>query len=207
MRLRRLLLLTIMCLALAVAYVASPFVSAWNLREAIKRGDTAAIETRVAWPTVRQTLKASLAGESNLLPVATDAGAAVKPSLWQRVKGAFGASMLDRFIETYVTPEGLPQLFDYRRMWHETVTGEAAVIEATSRVDRFKQFWARIKRAEFQSLTRVEIEMADRKVADRRFISVMELDGLGWKLTALRVVSLDATQRLAELARQASIGR
>lgn len=207
MRLRRLLAISLFAATVAFGYVASPFVSAWNLREAIKRGDTASIESRVAWPTVRQTLKTSLASESNLLPMANAAGAAVPPTLWQRVKGAFGASMLDRFIESYVTPEGLPKLFDYRRAWHENVTGEAAQIEATSRIDRFKQFWARIKRAEFLSLTRVEIEVADRKVADRRFISVMELDGLGWKLTGLRVVSLDAAKRLAELSRQAAVSR
>jgi Protein of unknown function (DUF2939) len=204
MSIRRLILrVSVVCL-LAAAYVASPFVSMWNLREAIKRGDTVTIEERVTWPTVRESLKASLANHTNLLPMANEAGANVAPSMWQRVKGAFGATMLDRFIETYVTPEGLPKLFDYRRMWNEKVTGEVPETEATTRLERIKRFWARIERAEFQTLTRVEIEVQDRKVADRRYVSVMELDGFGWKLTGLRVIAIDPAKRLAELQAKAA---
>lgn len=208
MRLRRLFVAATLCCGMAAAYVASPFVSAWNLREAIKRGDTSSIETRVAWPTVRQSLKSSLAKEANLLPMANEAGAAVRPTLWQRLKGAFGATMLDRFIETYVTPEGLPKLFEYRQTWRDASMSATPVEpEPQSKVERFQQFWSRIKRAEFRSLGRVEIEIADRSVADRRYVSVMELDGLGWKLTELSVVSRDATGRLADLENPGQVSR
>ncbi len=199
MHLRNLAVLTVAVIAIGAAYVASPFVSAWSLREAVKRGDTAAIEAKVEWPSVRQTLRASLASQSNLLPMATAAGAEVRPSIWQRVKSAFGATMLDRFIETYVTPEGLPKLLDYKRLWNENVTSALVEAEPVSRLERFKLFWARIQRAEFQSLTKVELEIADRNAPDRHFVSVMELDGLGWKLTGLRVIQVDPAKRLAEL--------
>ncbi len=192
MSLRRLFLRCLVISLLAVAYIASPFVSMWNLREAIKRSDTAAIESRVEWPRVRDSLRASLADHASLSPLATAAGEKVQPSLWQRVKGAFGATMLDRFIETYVTPEGLPKLFDYRAMWRETVSNDTPEPEAVTGMERVKQFWARIKRAEFQSLTRVEIEIADRNISDRHYVSVLELDGFGWKLTSLRVTSADS---------------
>lgn len=199
MNVRRLLGLSAVIIGLGAAYVASPFVSALTLRDAIKRGDTATIESRVAWPSVRQTLRTSLAKQANLMPLVTEAGAAVTPTLWQRVKGAFGASMLDRFIESYVTPEGLPKLMDYRRAWQKNVSSVAPDDEPASRLERFRQFWARIHRAEFQSLTRVEIEVGDRAMPDRRYVSVLELDGLGWKLTGLSVVSVDAAKRLAGL--------
>lgn len=205
MHLRRLAVLTVAICGLGSAYIASPFVSAWSLREAVKRGDTATIEGKVAWPTVRQTLRESLASQANLLPMANAAGAEVRPSIWQRVKSAFGATMLDRFIETYVSAEGLPKLFDYKRMWNETVTSAAvAEVEPASRLERFKLFWARIHRAEFHSLTKVELEVADRKVPDRRFVSVMELDGFGWKLTSLRVITVDPAKRLVELEGRAA---
>jgi hypothetical protein len=205
MRLRHLAVLTVAVCAIGTAYIASPFVSAWSLREAVKRGDTAAIESKVTWPTVRQTLRDSLANHANLLPMANAAGAEVRPSIWQRVKSAFGATMLDRFIETYVTAEGLPKLFDYKRMWNETVPGAAvAEVEPASRLERFKLFWARIHRAEFQSLTKVEMEIADRKMPDRHFVSVMELDGFGWKLTGLRVITVDPAKRLTELEGRAA---
>jgi hypothetical protein len=201
MNLRRLLFSLVVACTLGAAYVASPFVAMWNLREAIKAGDTVAIENRVVWPTVRESLKSSLTGHANLLPLANAAGSDVTPTLWQRLKGAFGATMLDRFIETYVTPEGLPKLFDYRRAWNENIMGEEPEARTASRFERIRSLWARVKRAEFQSFTRIEVEMQDRKVADRRYVSVMELDGLTWKLTRLRIISVDPAKRLAELER------
>ncbi len=199
MGLRRILLKCVLVGLVAGAYIASPFVSAWNLREAIKRNDPAAIEARVEWPRVRDSLRASLSANAALFPAASAAGEQIQPSMWQRIKGAFGATMLDRFIETYVTPEGLPKLFDYRRMWRETVANDLSESDVGTRMERVQRFWARIKRAEFQTLTRVEIEMEDNKSPDRRFVSVMELDGMGWKLTSLRVIAVDPAKRLAEL--------
>lgn len=186
-----------MILGVATTYVASPFVSAWSLREAVLRSDAAAIEPRVEWASVRQTLKSSLAREANLLPVATEAGAAVRPTMWQRVKSAFGSSMLDRFIETYVTPEGLPKLMDYRRTWKETTSLAPIEPEPASRLERMKRFWDRIKRAEFVTPTKVVIEIADKNEPDRRYVSVMEMQGLGWRLTGLEVKSKSTIERTA----------
>ena len=104
-------------------YIASPFWAAWSLREAIKAGDTATIDRKVVWDGVRASLRASISDSAQLLPEATEAGERVPPTMWQRVKTAFGQSMLDRFIESYVTPEGLPKLFRYRKTWNGTVKG------------------------------------------------------------------------------------
>ena len=199
MMLRRALLYGLVSSMLALAYIASPFVSMWNLREAIKHNDIAAIETRIVWPSVRSSVRASLADHANLFPLATAAGEKIQPSLWQRVKGAFGATMLDRFVETYVTPEGLPKLFDYRTTWREAISNDTQAPEAAAGIERVKQFWARIKRAEFKSLTRIEIETSDRNVASRHYVSVLELDGLGWKLTSLRITSADHLKPVAKL--------
>jgi Protein of unknown function (DUF2939) len=193
--LRRLLLCLVMAGCLGTAYAATPFIAMWNLREAIKRGDSAAIEDRVDWPKVRESLKASLAVQAKLLPIAEAAGGQVKPTLWQRIKGAFGAPMLDRFIETYVTPEGLPKLFDYRRTWNESIKGvEPEDAQTASRLERAQKLWARVKRAEFQSFTRLEVEMEDHKVPDRRILSVMELEGMTWKLTNLQIKSVGSAE-------------
>jgi len=183
---RRVLLAGFLLLALGAGYIVSPFVAAYSLREAIKAGDTATIERKVIWPSVRESLRASIAGHKQLLPEANELGERIRPTMWQRVKMAFGASMLDRFIETYVTPEGLPKLFRYRRMWNENVKGAASEDELPFS-ERAKMFYRRIVRAEFQSPTRVEIEIADRDSPDRRYVSVMELHGTEWKLAQLSV--------------------
>jgi hypothetical protein len=176
----------------ATLYVLSPFRAAWVLREAIKAGDTATIERKVEWDRVRKSFRASIAGNASLLPEATELGEAVKPTIWQRVKSAFGATMLDRFIESYITPEGLPQLMRYHKMWNGTMKGSQDDEDKLELAERIKRFYRRILRAEFRSLTSIEIEMADRHRPGRRYISTMELHGFEWKLASLRVVSAPA---------------
>ena len=45
--------------------------------------------------------------------------AGVKPTMWQRIKAYMGQGMVNRVVEKYVTPEGLPQLFNYRKMYRD----------------------------------------------------------------------------------------
>jgi Protein of unknown function (DUF2939) len=185
-------------------YIATPFVAAWNLREAVKAGNVEAVKDRVQWDTVRETLRESLSKHADLFTEAEMAGSEVKPSLWQRVKAAVGGSMMDRFIDTYVTPEGLPKLFKYRQAWRDTVQNDMAESTKLSRLERFKRVYDRVKRAEFLSVTKFEIEMADRKSQTRRYVSVMELIDYQWKLTGLRVIAVDQNaERLANLEARA----
>jgi hypothetical protein len=203
-RMRRILFhIVVLMIGLSV-YAASPFVAAWRMREAVKAGDANYIESRVDWDRVRGTLKESLARHAQLGPMATAAGGEVRPSIWQRIKGAFGQSMLDRFVENYVTPEGLPQLFSYRKTWRETIKGEPDERLTLAWHERFRKFYDRVKRAEFLSLTQVEVEMADRDTPDRRYVSVFELREFTWTLVGLRVKALDAATRLAEIERSPS---
>lgn len=176
----------------ACAYVASPFWAAWSLRDAVRRGDVAAIEDRVQWVTVRKSLKQSLAAHAELKPEVEAIGTQIRPTLWQRVKAAFGATLIDRFVETYVTPEGLPKLYRYRMLLAQNGMGGEIAPEDDQGMPwhrRFAAFYQRLRRAELQSLTRVELEVADRYNPDRRTVSVMELIGLRWKLTSLRIVT------------------
>lgn len=172
----------------AVGYVVSPFVAAWNLREAIKTADTATIERKVVWDSVRSSLRASIAANASLLPEASEAGERVRPTMWQRVKAAFGQSMLDRFIESYVTPQGLPKLFQYRKTWNGTMKRDIDDEDKPEFFERAKGFYKRLTRAEFKSPTRIEIEMSDKFAPDRRYVSVMELHGFEWKLAELRII-------------------
>lgn len=197
----RILAAVFLLLVIGVGYVASPFVAAWGLREAIKTADTATLERKVIWASVRTSLRASIAGNAQLMPEVTEAGERIRPSMWQRVKAAFGQSMLDRFIESYVTPEGLPKLFRYRKTWNGTVKGETDDEDRLDFFERAKSFYRRMSRAEFKSLTRIEIEMTDKFAPDRRYVSVMELHGTEWKLAELRIVggavSMTTSPRIA----------
>ncbi len=113
------LLLSIVALALAAtAYVAAPFATAWSIREAVRTGNSAYLEAKIEWDTVRESLRRSLTVAA-LGPPETGAAAPEKPGLWQRIKARVGRSAVDNLVESYVTPEGLPQLFTYRKLYRE----------------------------------------------------------------------------------------
>ena len=167
-------------------YVLSPFWTAWSIREAIKSGDVATLRSKVDWHSVRPALRASIVEHAQLLPVAVDAGRALRPTLWQRIKYLFGETMLDRFMARYITPQGLPQLYQLKHGYRTRVKGleDENLLPFQERVRRFLQ---RVRRAEFIALTHVEIEVADRDEPTRHVVGTMSLIGLEWKLTGLRV--------------------
>ena len=174
---------------LAMSYVASPFVAAWSIREALRTGDSAYLAETIEWPTVRETLRGSLmAFATGPVPVAN--AAAEQPSLWQRIKAGIGRRAVDGMVDAYVTPEGLPQLFNVRQFYRENVSGQAAADAALPWHERAHLFWSRVKRAEFHSPTTFEIEIADRNDATRHYVGLLKLRGMTWKLAELRVLKV-----------------
>lgn len=185
---RRLLILTVLSALLAsAAYISVPFWTAWSIREAIKAGDSAYLARKIDFASVRETLRPSLAQVAFDMPDPDASETAPKPGLWKRIKAYWGTSAIDRFVDSYVTPEGLPMMFQWRKSYREvTGTADAFAQTAPFRV-RFAKFWSRLMRAEFKSLTAFEIELRDQYDASRSHVALLELAGLEWKLTELRV--------------------
>ena len=194
----RLLVKAFCVLALAAAYIGLPFWTAFSIREAVKTGDTAFLEAKVEWRSVRETMRQSLTAHALDLPEteALEAGAApASRGLWQRVKDSVksyaGRRVVDTFVDSYVTPAGLSQMYEVRRMYREKIKGEADDAITLPRFERMKRAWARVKRAEFLSLTAFEIEMQDRFNPERSYVGLLELRGIEWKLSELRVRARD----------------
>ena len=178
-------------LAVSTAYAAVPFWTAWSIREAIKSGDSAYLSRKIDFAGVRQTLRPSLAQVAFDIPDPDSGEPAPKPGLWKRVKAYWGQSAIDRFVDAYITPEGLPKMFQWRKTYREAVGTADANAQAIPFRVRFAKFWSRLKRAEFKSLTAMEFEMRDQYDAERSHVGLLELTGEGWdiewKLTELRV--------------------
>jgi hypothetical protein len=188
---RKLFFATFFSFLLTAGYVASPLLTAWSIREAVRAGNSDYLRTKIEWDSVRATMRQSLAQASLDLPASPSTPpqrieVAAKPGMWQRLKTYFKARAVNNIVDSYVTPDGLPQLFTYRKVYRERVLGEP--YEATLPwAQRFSRFWGRVKRAEFHAPHRFEIEMADRDDPNRRYVGLLELRGMEWKLTALRV--------------------
>lgn len=171
---RRLLVLSVVLLALA--YVAWPSWAAWQLRAAVKSRDLPAIEQKVDWPTLRANLKRTVGENLRDEGRAPDASAISKA-----LKRTLGPMVADRLIDLAVTPANLARVLAGRAMLQERkrdAPGEVGQDAAAS--DPLAP--RRLRWAFFESPTRFRIEVADRQDPARRIVSVLELQGLAWKL-------------------------
>ena len=170
----------------AVAYVGAPFVTAWNIREAVRNGNSAYLTTAIEWPSVRETLKPSIVRIALDLPNPDQTTTSASPSVWQRMKAYWGQGAVDRLVDSYVTPEGLPQLFTMHKAYRDYVSGDDGT-NALPILERVSRAWSRVKRAEFTGFATFEIDMADKKDPSRLYLGKLELTRIGWKLTELRL--------------------
>ena len=186
----------LIAIPLAIAYAIWPVQSALQIREAVIAGDTETLSRKVEWEALRASLKTSISPET-VARLMEDPDAP-KPTLWQRIKAVVTPSMTETVIERYVTPEHLPILLGYRRIYRGTVRAALglkeppSVLEGTwlggSAFDRFASFWRRVRRAVFLSPTLFVLEVEDKYQPGRNLVGTLELKGWEWKLTGLSIV-------------------
>jgi hypothetical protein len=195
---QRLPRIIILSMTLVLAYMAWPFVTALQIRDAMIRGDTITLNRKIEWESLRSSIKASITPDV-AARLAADPEAP-PPSLWQRVKVAVGASVTNTVVDRYVTPERLPVLVGYRRMWRGTVqpaigveeppTALATTMLGGTAIDRFVSFWKRLRSAIFHSPTYLEIEVVDKYTPARTYKATLEIVGCEWKLTRMTINGL-----------------
>ena len=178
-------------------YIASPFISAWLIREAVRNGNSDYLAYSVEWPSVRETLKPSIARIALNLPD-PEQDPAASNGFWQRLKTTVGQSAVDRIVDTYVTPEGLPQLFTLGKTYRNYRSSDADEAKTTPLLERIERTWARVKRAEFTGFTTFEIDMADKHYPARIYLAKLKLTSVGWKLAELRIKFLTTAKNTIE---------
>lgn len=202
---KALLILSLILLAAGV-HVASAFQAGWSIREAVRTGDTATLERRVDWASVRATLKRS-ANETRQLvsEMAEASGVPTRIGLWQRIKSAALPFVADPLIDRYVTAEGAPQLWSWRQTWRQRVRPTIGLSEPTTPLagtwlggtdfDRALSVARRLDKATVVSPTRIEVELRDRYVEGRSWRAALELRDLTWMLTEVHLMRTPGAAR------------
>ncbi len=185
----RLCSIALACGLLGGAYVATPFVTAWTIREAIRANDSDYLESKIEWVSVRATLKESL-GKFAFTASGDMAELPEKPGLWQRIKTYVGRGAVDKFVDTTVTPTGMSGLFSMRKAYTAAVVGDDSATRPPV-WERMRRVWSRVTRAEFKGFDRFEMDMIDKQSPDRTINCVLERRGFEWKMTELRVKATD----------------
>ncbi|MGE0765408.1 MAG: DUF2939 domain-containing protein [Hyphomicrobiaceae bacterium] len=216
---RKLIGFAVLTALAAGTYASAPMVAAWQIREAVRAGDTARLEEKVDWQSVRKSLKSSVAETRKAIGELTDVAGLPRPGVWQRFKMAAMPFLTDPLIDRYVTAEGAPKLY----AWRQSLVQRAEAVRGAARasadwirssaakeqsgwleaigLDRMQDVAGRVRRWEFVSPMRFEIELADRLSRDRTWQAVLELRGLSWKLTEMRVAELQANVRDGDAAK------
>jgi len=169
-------------LVLALGFLAWPLAAAWQLRVAVKAGDTAAIEPKVDWSTLRANLKQTVGGNLK------EKSANPEHGLIKRVLiGTIAPAAAGAVIDFTVTPLTLGKvlagrsLLDDLGMMRQPGT---APLTTDADDDPIADPLAprRLRWAFFESPTRFRIEAVDKKMPGKRVVSILALQGVRWKL-------------------------
>lgn len=199
---KRFLVIFAVLLMAGGTYAGSAFLAAWEIREAVRTGNTATLERRVEWDQVRASLKRSAGEARAVITEYSEASAAAlpKPGLWQRIKTAAAGFVTDPLIDRYVSAEGAPRLWALRETWRgkvrpivlsEPPTVLAGTVLAGTAADKALSIARRVDKVAFTSPFRMELEIRDRYVEERRWRAVLELKGQTWTLTEVHVHRTD----------------
>ena len=149
----------LICAVVLLVYGASPYFSFWRFTVALRSGDTAAINARVDFPAVRESLKKQLV--ARLSTVVTR----------HKRLANLGPTWIDALVDAYATPEGLaalianPSVLTNLRLPQHVTIGKG--------VDR-----SNIRYAFFTGLRSFVVDMKELKLRFR-------LTGLRWRLNML----------------------
>jgi len=173
-------------IAIAIAYIAWPLWSGWQLRQAVKSRDLAALETLVDWTALRANLKPRLAS-------AVRENAEASTGMTGVLKRAIGAAAVERGVDYVVTPKNLARVLAGREFVLARMK-EAPQPVPPDKNDPAKRDDAdaddpqdpvpprRLRWAFFETPTRFRIEAEHPRVPDSRIVSILALQGLSWRL-------------------------
>ncbi|MDA7787878.1 DUF2939 domain-containing protein [Sphingomonadaceae bacterium] len=159
-------------------YFASPGYSMMQLRDAAVEGDTEALEERVDFPAVRQTLKDDLKTR-----LATEIGSDDEGALGS----AFAMALIDPMIDGFITPEAVAGLVEKGEML-SPASGEAGGGDASGNAAEEEQApeWV-IEREGFSRFTARPKSRESGEVAPDAPGLIFERDGLGWRLVEIEI--------------------
>jgi hypothetical protein len=153
---------------LLVAYGASPYVSFWRFTVALRSGDSAALNARVDFPAVRESLKSQLA--AYFTPEKTGENR-IKNKRLARLVTALRPTLIDTLVDVYVTPDGLAALIA-----NPNVVRNMHAPQAPQQSPAFKGIdWSNVRYAFFTS---PRVFVVEREGIKLRF----RFTGLGWRL-------------------------
>ena len=179
--------------AIALAFLAWPLWTGWQLRQAVKARDLAALETLVDWTTLRTNLKPRI---TNAVRENAEASTGVTGVL----KRAVGAAVVERSVDYVVTPKNLARVLAGREFVlartkeapppptpQQNDPATPSVEDIDDPQDPVPP--RRLRWAFFETPTRFRIEAEHPRIPNSRIVSILALQGMSWRLVDVDIIS------------------
>ncbi|MEZ5538722.1 MAG: DUF2939 domain-containing protein [Pseudomonadales bacterium] len=165
---------------LVLAYiVALPYITVYQIRDAVKNHDSSALSDHIDYPSVRQSLKDQL----NAMLMGKMQGDDMKDNPFAALGMAFAGPIVDKMVDAYVTPAGVAQLMagekpSLKKKNPTVMPTDGATIDAASEPEKEKPLDD--VALGYKSSNRFEVE--DKKKGLR---VVLRRQGLDWKVAEI----------------------
>jgi len=158
---------------LLLLYLVSPYFSLWRLRAALDSGDRDSLESRIDFPSVRESLKDQLRIHM-AKSMAEDKD--LKDNPFGGLAAAFAPMMVNYVVDNFVTPSGISALIG------DSKSALAKDPDSTSPPPTQKKSidWSKMHYAFFTSPTQFMVDIDGTKLRFR-------FTGFGWQLKKLEV--------------------
>lgn len=153
----------------AIYVVAAPYITVFQMKSAAESHDGEALSEHIEFPSVRQSLKDQM-NAMFAKKMAEDED--MKDNPFAALGAAFAGMMVDKMVDSYVTPAGITQLMAGEKPQPEenkessTVSGQKPLSDASM---------------SYESLDKFVVTVKGDDGGEGKF--VLRRRGLGWKLT------------------------
>lgn len=164
-------LVGLVLIALVGYFFASPYLTAYKIKEAVAKGDGKSLASYVDFEALRQSFKDQL---SAIMASEMKDGSADDP--FAGLGALFSGAMIDKMIDAYVTPEGLSTL----------IKREGPALGEEGSAKGGKTSSASKVSMSYESLNRFIITIKGDTVGQDMKV-VLERSGFAWKVTEIRL--------------------
>jgi Protein of unknown function (DUF2939) len=156
--------------AISIYIAASPYITVHQLKSAAERHDGEALSEHIEFPSVRQSLK----DQMNAMLMKEMAKDEMKDNPFAAFGAALGGVMVDKMVETYVTPAGITQLMAGENP-QPTERGKSGGSSARKPLSDASM--------SYESLNKFVVKVKGNNGEEGKF--VLRRRGMSWKLTEI----------------------
>lgn len=171
---RKFLTIVIVCASLVLMYVvAGPYLTVSKIKTSIVEQDAEKLAENIKFPELRMNIKEQLNAT-----IIKESSTKSESNLFTTLAVTFATTVVDKFVDSFITPSGLSALMEGERHIDNPRNKEES-----GKIDNEKLF--ENARYVYESLNKFSIWVPNYKGEETRFI--LKRDGIEWRLVNIEI--------------------